>query len=188
MASSGHNAFENLRAGRPAECERFVRNHYVELYRWFLWLTHCPERAADLTQESFASFWDSLRRATPHVSPRTWLFSVSRNVWRKDCRNRRLHGRNGDDELDLVPSPDASPVAAAEYKEFARALEAEVAKLPVNLREVLTLRLWQEFDYEQIAAVQGINRDLARWRFFRARQLIRERLKAWDLQEEYHGK
>jgi hypothetical protein len=35
--------------------------------------------------------------------------------------------------------------------------------------------------------VQGIKPELARWRFFRARQILRARLKAWCLQEDSNG-
>lgn len=185
------NEFQTLAAGDRIACEQFVRDEYDGLYRWFLWLTNCPHRAADLTQETFAAFWGSLARTTPDTSPRTWLFAIGRNQWRKDCRDRKSHApsgdETGDDLLDQISDPALSPHEVAEHREFVAALEAEVAKLPPDLREVLTLRLWQEFDYDDIAAVQGIKPELARWRFFRARQILRARLKAWCLQEDSNG-
>ena len=188
------NEFQTLTVGDRAATERFVRDEYAGLYRWFLWLTNCPHRAADLTQETFAAFWASLARKTPDTSPRTWLFAIGRNQWRKDCRDRKSHGPSGsngdelgDDLLDQISDSGLSPDEIAEHREFAAALEAEVAKLPADFREVLTMRLWQEFDYDDIAAVQGIKPELARWRFFRARQILRARLKAWSFQEDRHG-
>ena len=191
MALVVENEFVSLSAGDRTASERFVREQYEDLYRWFLWLSNCPHRAADLTQETFAAFWASLSRTTPDTSPRTWLFAIGRNQWRKDCRDRKSHTSNGDDRggdlLDQVADSARSPQEIAEHREFAAALEAEVAKLPPDLREVFALRLWQEFDYTEIAAVQGIKPELARWRFFRARQILRARLKAWCLQEDSHG-
>jgi RNA polymerase sigma-70 factor (ECF subfamily) len=196
--------FQTLAAGDRIACELFVRDEYESLYRWFLWLTNCPHRAADLTQETFAAFWGSLARTTPDTSPRTWLFAIGRNQWRKECRDRKwdrhpclsngpladasgFHDETGGDLLDQISDSGPSPEEIAEHREFAAALEAEVAKLPPDLREVLVLRLWQEFDYDDIAAVQGIKPELARWRFFRARQILRARLKAWCLQEDSNG-
>ncbi len=190
------NEFQTLAAGDRIACEQFVRDEYEGLFRWFLWLTNCPHRAADLTQETFAAFWGSLARTAPDTSPHTWLFAIGRNQWRKDCRDRKSHAGNGDrsslddssglcddpggDLLDQISDCGPSPQEIAEHREFAAALEAEVAKLPPDLREVLVLRLWQEFDYDDIAAVQAIKPELARWRFFRARQILRARLKAWQ--------
>jgi RNA polymerase sigma-70 factor (ECF subfamily) len=185
------NEFLTLSVGDRIACDQFVREHYTGLYRWFLWLTHCPHRAADLTQETFAAFWDSLRRTTPETSPRSWLFAIGRNQWRKDLRDRKSHESNGDEfddgSMEQLCDWGCSPAEIAEHREFAAALESEVGQLPPDLREVLVLRLWQEFDYDEIAAVQGIKPDLARWRFFRARQLLRARLKAFCLQEDGHG-
>jgi len=168
----------SLRGDRVA-CEAFVREQYDGLFRWFLWLTSCPHRAADLTQESFAAFWVSLHRSAPETTPRTWLYSIGRNLWRKDCRSRRTHAADGDEAMAAMADGEPSPADAAEQREFAAALEQAVARLPADLAEVFTLRIWQEFEYADIAALQGVTPDLARWRFFRARQIIRERLKAW---------
>jgi len=174
----------DLASGDRLASERFVREHYADLYGWFLWLTNCPHRAADLTQDTFVAFWESLRRTTPDTSAKTWLYSIGRNRFRKDCRDRRPHDTAGDAALDDEIAPMQTPLEVAEHREFAAALEAEVARLPEDFREVFTLRLWQEFDYEEIAATQGISRELARWRFFRARQIIRSRLKAFGFQED----
>jgi RNA polymerase sigma-70 factor, ECF subfamily len=187
VALAVENEFLALAAGDSVVCDRFVREQYAGLYRWFLWLTNCPHRAADLSQETFAAFWASLRRTTPVTSPRTWLFSIGRNQWRKELRDLKSHESNGDghDEgaLDDLCDSVASPAEIAEHREFAAALELEVARLPADFREVLVLRLWQEFDYDEIALVQAIKPELARWRFFRARQILRARLKAFCLQE-----
>ena len=139
------NEFQTLTAGDRIGCEQFVRDEYEGLFRWFQWLTNCPHRAADLTQETFAAFWASLARKTPDTSPRTWLFAIGRNQWRKDCRDRKSHASNGDefgdDLVDQISDSGPSPHEIAEHHEFAMALEAEVAKLPDDFREVLTLRL-----------------------------------------------
>lgn len=190
MAVAVANELLALKAGDSVACDRFVREQYAGLYRWFLWLTNCPHRSADLTQETFVAFWDSLRRTTPVASARTWLYSIGRNQWRKELRDRKSHESNGDghdeDSLDELCDSVASPAEIAEHRESAAALELQVARLPADFREVLVLRLWQDFDYDEIASVQGIKPDLARWRFFRARQILRARLKAFCLQETRH--
>jgi RNA polymerase sigma factor (sigma-70 family) len=178
-----------MKSGGHAACETFVREEYEGLYRWFLWMSRCPERAADLTQDTFAGFWQSLSRKVPDVTPRAWLYAIGRNLWRKQCRSRRVRSKEEEGQalLEQISGSDPTPASIAEDREWVAALHAEVAQLPEDFREVLCLRLWQDFEYEEIAAVQGISRDLARWRYFRARQLLQGKLKAWQLEEEKHG-
>lgn len=172
-----------------AVCEQFVRDQYEGLFRWFQWLTRCPERAADLTQDTFAGFWQSLSRKVPNVAPRVWLYAIGRNLWRKECRSRRVRSReeDGHTTMEQLVGHETNPFVAARDHEWAEALQAGIADLPEDFREVLCLRLWEDFDYEEIASVMGISRDLARWRFFRARQMLQKQLKGWQLQEEHHG-
>lgn len=181
MDGSTSHQFEELRAGTREACSRFVRDEYAGVYRWLHRLTGRSDEAADLTQESFAAFWESLGRRLPRVSPRTWLYAIARNQWRKHCRDRGPQQAEAGVE---IAAPVSSAWSPGEREEFAAAVAAALAQLAPELREAFSLRLWQEFDYDQIAAVQGIKPSLARWRCFRARQLIRGQLKAWHEVEE----
>lgn len=186
METADVNGYTDLQQGATRACEDFVREHYQGVFRWFQWLANDIDRATDLTQETFFNFFDSLRRTTPSTSPKIWLFSIGRNVWRKHCRQKQRR-KQEEAPPDDLPSGELNPYRNAEQQEFARSLQKEVENLPEDYREVFTLRVWQEMDYEEIADIQGISRDLARWRFFRARQMIQVQMKAWQLQEETHG-
>jgi len=176
--------FEELRAGAREVCSQFVGDEYTGVYRWLYRLTGRSDEAADLTQESFAAFWESLSRELPRVSPRTWLYAIARNQWRKHCRDREPEQAEAIEEIE-APAPSAW--TPAEREEFTAAVASALAQLSPELREAFSLRLWHEFEYTQIAAVPGISPSLARWRFFRARQLVRGRLKAWQEVEEKQG-
>jgi RNA polymerase sigma-70 factor (ECF subfamily) len=188
LGRTDRGQFDKLRAGDRTACEEFVRRHYQGLYRWLCRLTGCRHAAEDLTQESFAAFWESLPRTTPRVGPRAWLYAVARNRWRKHCRDEARGRMQQREALAEMAGKGPSPSANLQREEFARALDAAVAQLAPEFREVFALRMWEEFDYAQIAEVQGISPELARWRFFRARTQIRDRLKAWQhVEEPCHG-
>lgn len=161
--------------------EAFVIASYAGLYRWFRHLTASPERAADLTQETFAAFWASAGRRGPGVSPTTWLYAIGRNLWRKRLRDRRFHEPA---MLDQVAAGGQSAEQGAQDREFLDAVGLEVARLPPELRETFTLRFWNEFSYQQIGEVQGVEPGLARWRYFTARRRLHGALAAWDPERE----
>ena len=179
---------ERLRAGEPTAWDRFVRAHYLLLYRWLYRLTGRQDEAEDLTQQSFAAFLESLRRRVPDVAPRTWLYAIARNQWRLRCRVGYGHQEGSDADLDGAAVRAPPPSEVAEHRELADALEAAIGDLPGEFREVFSLRVWDEFEYAEIAAIQGVSADLVRWRFFRAREMLRARLSAWwHAEEGCHG-
>ncbi len=180
MAATDKRHIDKLRAGQHAACEQFVREQHRDLYRWLYRLTGCSDQAAELTQESFVGFLESLKRTTPQGSLRAWLYAIARNQWRKKCRGRDTRERQPDDRLDRIAAPQSSPHAVLEQQEFAENLQSALLDLSAEYREVFSLRVWHEFDYAEIAAVQGVGVGLVRWRFFRARQMIRDRLKVWN--------
>ena len=64
--------------------------HKEELYRYLLGLTHHPEQAGDLMQETFLqAMLSSIGRFRQQSSVRTWLFAIGRNLWLKELRKHR---------------------------------------------------------------------------------------------------
>lgn len=188
----GRRASANEWEGSDVEsgAEAFVTATYAELYRWFCHLTASPDRAADLTQETFAAFWESAGRRGPGVSPTTWLYAIGRNLWRKWLRDRKFHQPG---LLDQVPAGGRSVEQRTQDREFVEAVRLEVARLPPELREAFALRFWNEFTYQQIGEVQGVEPGLARWRYFAARRRLHAALAAWDPEreptpEDHHAK
>jgi RNA polymerase sigma-70 factor, ECF subfamily len=178
---------ERLRAGDTTACERFVRAHALELHGWLYRLTGCREEAEDLAQEALTAFWQSLQRKLPPVAGRVWLFSIARNLWRQRSRRCKARPEPVHNALDNVPASGQSALEVIEQEEVVRALDAAVAALGADFREVFSLRAWQGLEYAEIAAIQGVSPNLVRWRFFRARQQLRARLSRWfDISEKSH--
>jgi RNA polymerase sigma-70 factor (ECF subfamily) len=157
--------------------ETFVRECYARLFHWFCRLTGSPDWSADLTQETFAAFWHSEERLPQRVSPRTWLFAIGRNVWRKQARDRKSFEPA---VLSVLAGTGPSPEKLFQDREFQIAAERALRELPEELREVFALRFWQEFSFEQIGAIQEVSAALARWRYFAARRRLHDKLAAWD--------
>jgi RNA polymerase sigma-70 factor, ECF subfamily len=156
--------------------EAFVRDCYAELFQWFCRLTGSADRAADLTQETFAAFWQAQGRLPEAVSPRAWLYAIGRNLWRKQARDRKSFEPA---MLGVLAGHGPSPEQVLQEREFRKAAERAVSELPEELREVFTLRFWQELSFEEIGAIQDVSADLARWRYFTARRRLHEKLAAW---------
>ncbi len=157
--------------------EAFVQASYAELFRWFCRLTGSADRSADLTQETFASFWEALDRLPPGTRPIAWLYAIGRNLWRKQARDHKTFEPVS---LTVLPCVGPSAEQTAQDREFGTAAEVAVLGLPEDLREAFSLRFWQDLDYEEIGVIQGVSAGLVRWRYFAARRRLGEQLAAWD--------
>ncbi len=170
--------------------EAFVQASYAELFHWFCRLTGSADRSADLTQETFASFWGALDRLPPDTRPIAWLYAIGRNLWRKQARDHKAFEPV---LLAVLPCAGISAEKTAQDREFVTAAELAVLELPEDLREAFSLRFWHDLNYEQIGAIQGVSAGLVRWRYFAARRRLVEKLAAWDpnqqrAREDRHAK
>jgi RNA polymerase sigma-70 factor (ECF subfamily) len=159
-----------------ASREAFVRASYAGLFRWFCRLVGSADLAVDLTQETFSAFWESIGRMRGDASPRTWLYAIGRNLLRKQRRAIRSFVP---DRLESLAGDSPSAERQAEEREFREAAERAIRELPADQREAFVLRFWQEFEYREIGAIQGVSAAQARWRFFAARRRLHESLAAW---------
>ena len=165
---------ELLRRRDPVACERFVHTYLGQVYQWFQWMTGSPEHADDLTQETFAAFWESLPRVR-NRDVRPWLYGIARNCWRQYARTRSAACRVADSG---GPSNDQTPSSSERVSdtEFARSILALMQRLPDNYRMALVFRYWQDMSYDEIATIQCVPPVLARWRAFRGRKLLKRHL------------
>lgn len=91
----------------------------------------------------------------------SWLHKVTRNACmdtiRTDTRRKRR-------ELDVAASESAEGgLATIEERDTRALVERELAKLPVDQREVLVLRLVGERSYKEIAEITGKNIGTVGW-------------------------
>ncbi|MBI3466821.1 MAG: hypothetical protein HY000_27730 [Planctomycetes bacterium] len=63
--------------------------------------------------------------------------------------------------------------------ECAAEVRQAVAALPIEYREAVTLRYWQELSYAEVAQILEVTPELARWRVYRGREILRVQLIAW---------
>jgi RNA polymerase sigma-70 factor (ECF subfamily) len=73
----------------------------------------------------------------------------------------------------------ATPAQTAEASERAEAVRAAVQRLPDDLREAVVLCEWEDLAVAEAAAVLNTTPKAVESRLYRARQLLRERLKKW---------
>jgi RNA polymerase sigma-70 factor, ECF subfamily len=151
--------------------------HRAPLYVFLVRLAGAAALAEDLLQETWLRLARHSRALPPGTELRPWLFTVARNLYRSHRRWALLDaGRLR--ELGWLPAPDlAGPFEATAAGEARRELEAALALLPVEHREVLLLCTVSGFEPSEAAGILGISAEATRQRLARARARLRERLR-----------
>jgi RNA polymerase sigma-70 factor (ECF subfamily) len=134
--------------------------------------------AEDVVQEAFVRFWRNQRGLGGE--PQGLLFtSVRRAAIDLARRNSRRSAR---EELSAGGLESTEPVfeTPLEGDDRREAIEAALRGLPGEQREVLVLKIWGEFTFEQIAAQLSIPPNTAASRYRYALAALREALAAAD--------
>jgi RNA polymerase sigma factor (sigma-70 family) len=146
-----------------------------------------PDDVDDVVQEVFSELVESLRLMRPieHIGP--WLFRVARNRIIDLYRKRRpelstnasveIDEEGSDVEFqDLLASSDPDPEAAYEREVLFDELEAALAELPAEQRDVFIANTVDGRSFAELSEETGVNVNtlLARKRY--AVRRLRERL------------
>jgi RNA polymerase sigma-70 factor (ECF subfamily) len=144
-------------------------------------LTRNPASAADLVQETYLRALRAKDRLREGSNVKSWLFTILRNIWLNHLR----HERAGPDVVDLDGDQTIADLAVDHSKdphtEYVSNIERErvrdaIQRLPVEFREIIILREYEELSYEEIAKVLKCPPGTVMSRLSRARSRLRDLL------------
>jgi RNA polymerase sigma-70 factor (ECF subfamily) len=133
------------------------------------------ERAAadDLVQDTCERAWARIGTWQPGSDMRSWLFSIMHNL-HVDQRRRNTPETLPMDDADTETSTRPTQTDALEVRD----IEAALARLPVEQREVLLFVALEDMSYEETARLLGIPPGTVMSRLSRARQRMRALIQA----------
>src|SRR5207248_5520575 len=138
---------------------QLVEVYQQRLYLFALRLVGRPDAAEDIVQEAFIRTYYALKDTpTPKVcilNLQKWLYTIALNIFRNCTRKREQHVTS----LDLpensavldIEDQALGPDEEAYWHEWRDELEAHLASLPEPYRPAVTLYLFEELSYAEIA-------------------------------------
>ena len=170
-------------AGREEVFEVLVRRYQSRVVAHVARMVGSREDAMDLAQEIFLKVFGALDRYNPSFKFSTWLFRIAGNAAIDHLRKRRPRTvplEVADPEGKMSPveykSPDLDPYAELRNLERGSAIARAIAALPVEFRELITLRHFGGLSYEQIAEIKQMPLGTVKNKLFRARAVLKDRL------------
>jgi len=163
-----------------------VRRYEPRVFAVCMKMVRNPETARDLAQDTFVKAFRALDTFDRDYTFSTWLYKIARNTCIDHFRRSKLETysldapmktREGEMERE-IESPIETPERFLLMKEKGRLINEAIQSLPDKYREVINLRHAQELPYEDIAQILDVPLGTVKARLFRARELLKKRLKS----------
>ena len=140
------------------------------------------EEARDATQETFLAAFRSLRGFRGEAKVSSWLHRIAVNQCITRQRRASVRGETAlEDETEAdgasysAPAHE-SPALAAESRERRQIVRRAVQALPVELRQVIVMKEFEELTFQEIADALGIPLSTVKSRLYTALKQLRLRL------------
>ena len=167
-------------AGPVVDIAGLIAAHHAPLYRYAYRLTGMAADAEDLTQQAFLIAQQKLHQLREAERAAGWLFAILRSCYLK-WRRKRFPMSSTLADLDMADVPQ--PVAELNVVD-AEELQRVLGDLHEDLRLILLMFYFEELSYKQIADELEVPIGTVMSRLSRAKQKLRERLSAADVEKE----
>lgn len=169
------------RQGSPAAYEELVRRYSRGLFGYFSRSVSNRADAEELLGELFLRLVRGLGRYCEQERFEVWLYRMARNLvidfWRK---RRPMATAEGVEKLAVLAGGERDPHEAAVAGEDVDRLQAALAKLPAQQRELLLLRYFGGLSFDEIARTVGCPIGTALARAHRGIRKLRSLLQEHD--------
>ena len=163
-----------------------LNNYRDSLYFLLLKMSNNPTDAEDLTIEAFGKAFRSLHQYAPDYAFSTWLFKIAAN----NCidflrRSKRItfadNPNNEDEEREdysmNIPATGKDPEERVIEKQKILLMREVVEKLKPHYRNLIELRYFKEWSYDEIATELDLPLGTVKAQLFRSREFLYQILK-----------
>ncbi|MCL5022424.1 MAG: sigma-70 family RNA polymerase sigma factor [Nitrospirae bacterium] len=173
MQAEEYSLIEQCRGGNSEAYAILVERYQEMVYNVACRMIGDRDAAHDISQESFLSAYDGLKRFRSDSKFSTWLYRITVNK----CRDY-LRGRKPDVLLDevseILPSKAPDPQDLLYRKQLGQTLQTALGALPEDYREVIVLKHIGGLDYKEMESILGVSANALKVRTYRAREMLKK--------------
>lgn len=168
-------------AGRQDAYGALMARHRDAVWRLARGHVGDADEALDITQETFVAAFAALARYDGARPFRVWIARIALNKCRDWARRRAVRrfftfARPIDDALSIADVAQ-TPEETLQSREQLAQINAAIAALPANLKDVLLLRTIEGMGQADVAQLLGLTEKAVETRLYRARAKLTEILR-----------
>jgi RNA polymerase sigma-70 factor, ECF subfamily len=169
----------------PREKSHFLGEVLAELfdglYAYAMVLSRDRTEAEDLVQETCVRAVQAVESLRPDSNVKSWLFTILRNIWLNQLRQRRTAPKLVELDVDESTAQIAVEASKDPHALYVSKVERErvreaIQQLSGEFREVIVLREYGDLSYQEIASVLSCPAGTVMSRLGRARSKLRSLL------------
>ena len=171
-------------SGDECALKALIERYEKRLFSYILVSVKNKELAEDIFQDTFIKVINTIRSGNYYDEGKffQWIMRIANNLkvdyYRRSQKLPVMSATENYDALDFLTSREESVEQTMVREQVYADLDRVVEHLPEEQREVLKLRIYNDYSFKEIAAVTGvsINTALGRMRYaiLNMRKLIRE--------------
>ncbi|XOV89085.1 MAG: RNA polymerase sigma factor [Pseudomonadota bacterium] len=151
-----------------------VKRYEGRLYNYALRMSGNPDDAMDILQDVLMSVYRNLASFRGDSQFSTWLFRIAAFRSTDFFRRKKWQPSHLVDEAEPAdPSESHSPEYALVNAQDNRDIARLMSQLPTEQRQVVELKYFQHFTFDEIAGQLGISPNTAKTRLYAALQKMR---------------
>lgn len=150
---------EFVKQGDRSAFSALMLRHQRAVLRMAIRFVRDPDLAEDVVQDAFIKAYEKIHLFEARASFKSWLFQIAANTARNKIRERR-EGHVDVENTPLAVSATAETVLV--QGSVAELIGDLVQKLPERQRMALTLRIYEDLSFQEIAQIMGCPYDTAK--------------------------
>lgn len=178
-------------AGEEKAFAKLMSRYKDAIYFMLLKMVNNKNDAEDLTIEAFGKAFKNLHQYSPHYAFSTWLFKIATNNCIDFLRKRRgvyvsieNNQENGDNDPPIkLRSTDPDPEEKLIRIQKAFLMRKIVHRLKPRYRNLVELRYFREYSYEEIAKELNLPLGTVKAQLFRAREMLFKMIESTEIDE-----
>jgi RNA polymerase sigma-70 factor (ECF subfamily) len=171
-------------AGSQSAYAELLDGYHDSIYFLVLKMVHDKREAEDLVMEVFGKAFLRLDQYTSKYAFSTWLYRIASNHCIDFIRKKRMKTLSLDQEDDQgsnqwsmeVKAEGKNPEQAFMHQQKLAKMRSAVNNLKSPYRELVSLRYFDEYSYEEIAEECNLPLGTVKAQLFRARALLNDML------------
>jgi len=180
--TSDEQMVERALTGDPEAFGEIVQRWERRIFALAFGMLGREEDARDATQETFLAAFRNLRGFRGEAKVSSWLHRIAVNQCITRQRRARVRSEAAlEDEAEknaavfALPA-DISPARTAEYTERSLAVRRAVSGLPLDLRQVVVMKEFEELTFQEISEVLDVPLSTVKSRLYTALRQLQMRL------------